>query len=78
MIMGFSFKPIIKGPVRNYISVGSVIMAILGLSFAGKMAISDAINVALLGAALSATLPPIEFFTSEKLCNYIQKYSDNR
>ena len=53
-------------------------MAILGLSFAAKMVVSDAINVALFGAALSASLPPIEFFNSEKLCNFIQKHSDNR
>jgi rfaE bifunctional protein kinase chain/domain len=73
-----TFKPIIQSPVRSYISVGSVIMAILGLSFASKILVSDAIKIALFGAALSAMLPPVEFFNSEKLRDYILKYSNNK
>ena len=62
---------ILKGPIRNFASVGSAIMAILGLSFAAKLPIMDSAKLALYGAVLSATLPPIEFFDSEKLKKYI-------
>ena len=62
---------ILKVPVRNFASVGSAIMAILGLSFAAKSPIMDSAKLALYGAALSASLPPIEFFNVEKLKKYI-------
>jgi len=70
------YKPIIKGPVRSYVSVGSVIMAILSLCYAAKIPVSDGVKIALCGAALSATLPPVEFFNFEKLKNYIQSFSE--
>ncbi len=67
----------IQEPVRNYVSVGSVIMAILSLSYASGIPVSEGVKIALFGAALSATLPPVEFFNSEKLCNYISTQIDN-
>ena len=73
-----TIKPIIQGPVRNYISAGSAIMAILGLSFASNIPVTESTKIALFGGALSASLPPVEFFTSEKLCDYIQKDSNNK
>ncbi|MFX1316553.1 MAG: bifunctional heptose 7-phosphate kinase/heptose 1-phosphate adenyltransferase [Promethearchaeota archaeon] len=63
--------PILKQPARSYVAVGSVIMATLGLSFAAKIPVLDAARLALFSAALSATLPPVEFYDSLKLCDYI-------
>ena len=65
------FQPIFKQPVRSYVAVGSVVMAILGLSYASGISILDGVKIALFAAALSATLPPVEFFKQEKLQNYI-------
>ena len=65
------FRPIIQEPVRSYVSVGSVIMAILSLTYASGIKASDGVKLALYGAALSATLPPVEFFDTEKLYNFI-------
>ena len=52
-------------------------MALLGLTFASKISVIDSIKIALYGAALSAILPPIEFFNSEKLHDYIQNHFTN-
>lgn len=70
------FRARIQEPVRSYVSVGSVIMAILSLSYASGIPITDGVKIALFGAALSATLPPVEFFNSEKLCKYISAQSN--
>ena len=70
------FRSRIQEPVRSYVSVGSVIMAILSLTYASGIPVSDGVKIALFGAALSATLPPVEFFNSEKLCNYISAQSN--
>jgi len=73
-----TIKPIFQGPVRSYVSAGSAIMAILGLSFASNIPVTDSTKIALYGAALSASLPPVEFFSSEKLCDYIQNDFNNQ
>ena len=73
-----TFKPILQGPVRSYVSAGSTIMAILGLSFASNIPVLESTKISLYGAALSATLLPVDFFTSEKLCDFIQKNSINQ
>ena len=73
-----TFKPILQGPVRSYMSAGSTIMAILGLSFASNIPVLESTKISLYGAALSATLLPVDFFTSEKLCDFIQKNSINQ
>ncbi len=70
------YKPFIQEPVRSYVSVGSVIMAILSLTYASEILVSDGVKIALLGAALSAILPPVEFFNSKKLCDYILAQSN--
>ncbi|MFX1392116.1 MAG: bifunctional heptose 7-phosphate kinase/heptose 1-phosphate adenyltransferase [Promethearchaeota archaeon] len=70
------FNPVIQEPVRSYVSVGSVIMAILSLTYASGISVLDGVKLALFGSALSATSPPVEFFSSEKLRNYILKYSN--
>ncbi|MFW9970654.1 MAG: bifunctional heptose 7-phosphate kinase/heptose 1-phosphate adenyltransferase [Candidatus Odinarchaeota archaeon] len=65
-------KPILQQPVRSYVAVGSVIMAILGLSYASNISVSKGVKIALFAAALTATLPPVEFYKPEKLQNFIQ------
>lgn len=64
-------KPILQQPVRSYVAVGSVIMAILGLSYASDISVLDGVKIALFAAALTATLPPVEFYQQEKLQDYI-------
>ncbi len=64
-------KPILHQPVRSYVAVGSVIMAILGLSYASDISVLDGVKIALFAAALTATLPPVEFYHQEKLQDYI-------
>ena len=71
-----SFKQIIHAPVRSYVSVGSVIMAILSLTYASNISVSIGAQIALYGAALSALLPPIEFFNLSQLLNYISSNSE--
>ena len=70
--------PILKQPVRSYVSVGSCIMAILGLSFAIKMPVSEAAKLALFAATLTASLPPVEFFNSEKFVKFISELLRNK
>ncbi|MFX1303246.1 MAG: bifunctional heptose 7-phosphate kinase/heptose 1-phosphate adenyltransferase [Promethearchaeota archaeon] len=65
------FSPILQQPVRSYVAVGSVIMAVLGLSFASGISVLNAVRIALFAAAFTATLPPVEFYKIEKLHNYI-------
>ena len=55
----------------SYVSVGSIIMAILSLTYASNIDVSIGAKIALYGAALSALLPPIEFFNLSQLTNYI-------
>ncbi len=64
-------QPILNQPVRSYVAVGSVIMAVLGLSYASEISVIDGTKIALYAAALTASLPPIEFYTQEKLKNFI-------
>ena len=71
-----TFPPIIQGPVRSYVAVGSVIMAILSLTYGSNIPVFDGIKIALYGAVLSAILPPVEFFDSTKLRNYIKSFSN--
>lgn len=61
-------------PVRSYVAVGSVIMAILGLSYAANFSIEKTIKLALQGGSLAAILPPVEFFNQERLIKYISSY----
>jgi D-beta-D-heptose 7-phosphate kinase/D-beta-D-heptose 1-phosphate adenosyltransferase len=65
------FNPILKERVRSYVAVGSVIMAVLGLSYAADVPILDGVKIALYSAALTASLPPVNFFNQEKLQNFI-------
>ncbi|MFX1378922.1 MAG: bifunctional heptose 7-phosphate kinase/heptose 1-phosphate adenyltransferase [Promethearchaeota archaeon] len=69
------FQPILQQPVRSYVAVGSVVMAILGLSYAAKISVLNGVKLALFAAALTATLPPVEFYNQEKLRNYILNQS---
>lgn len=72
------FKPILRQPVRSYVAVGSVIMATLGLSYASKIPVTSGARIALSAAALSATLPPVEFYNSDKLSSFIIANSKNK
>ncbi|MFW9936251.1 MAG: bifunctional heptose 7-phosphate kinase/heptose 1-phosphate adenyltransferase [Candidatus Thorarchaeota archaeon] len=71
-------KSILDKPVRGYIAVGSVIMAVLGLISASKIPLLDGVKIAMFAAALSATLPQVEFFNSKVLENYILKYEKDK
>jgi len=64
-------NPILQQPVRSYVAVGSVIMAALGLSFASGIPVLDGVKIALFAAALTSTLPPVEFYKVETLYKYI-------
>ncbi|MFX1388592.1 MAG: bifunctional heptose 7-phosphate kinase/heptose 1-phosphate adenyltransferase [Promethearchaeota archaeon] len=66
------FNPILKQPVTSYVAVGSVVMAALALSFASEIPLTEAVNIALFAAALTATLPPVNFYNVEKLYDYIE------
>ena len=46
-------------------------MAILSLAYATNIPAKDAVKIALSGAALSASLPPVEFFNSDRLRTFI-------
>ena len=72
-----TISPILKEPVRSYVAVGSVIMANLALSYASKISVSDGAKIALFGAARTASLPPVTFYNSEELMEYILSYSNN-
>ncbi len=65
------FNSILSQPVRSYVAVGSVIMAALGLSFASGSSALESVKIALFAATLTAILPPIEFYNTEKLSDYI-------
>jgi len=65
------FNPILQQPVRSYVAVGSVIMAVLGLSFASGILVNNGVNLSLFAAALTASLPPIEFYSSKKLQEFM-------
>ncbi|MFX0141799.1 MAG: bifunctional heptose 7-phosphate kinase/heptose 1-phosphate adenyltransferase [Candidatus Hodarchaeota archaeon] len=60
-------SPILDQPVKSFVAVGSVIMAALGLSFASGISVLDAVKIALSAAALTAILPPVDFYKADKL-----------
>jgi len=68
--------PIITHPARSYVAVGSVLMATLSLSFASKTKANDAVKIALYAAALSASLPPVDFYNVDRLIKYITENSE--
>ncbi|MFX0072307.1 MAG: bifunctional heptose 7-phosphate kinase/heptose 1-phosphate adenyltransferase [Candidatus Hermodarchaeota archaeon] len=70
--------PILKHPVRSFVAVGSAIMAALGLSFASGAPVVDAVKLALYAAALTASLPPVEFYDLDKLKNYILTFLEDK
>ncbi len=70
-------SPILKQPVRSYVAVGSVIMAALGLSFSSAIPLYEGAKIALFAAALTSTLPPVDFYKAEMLQNYIETIMDN-
>jgi len=70
-------SPILHQPVRSYVAVGSVIMATLGLSLASRIPLLDGTKISLYAAALTATSPPVEFYSAEKLQNYISNIMNN-
>ncbi|MFW9827329.1 MAG: bifunctional heptose 7-phosphate kinase/heptose 1-phosphate adenyltransferase [Candidatus Thorarchaeota archaeon] len=69
--------PIIQQPIRSYVAVGSVIMAVLGLAFASKTPILEAVKLSLNAAALTATRPPVDFFKTKLLNEYIKNSKNN-
>ncbi len=68
-------SPILKCSVRSYIAVGSVIMAVLGLVFASKIQPLTGAKIAMHAAALSAITPPVDFFNTERLKEFIIEHS---
>jgi fructose-1-phosphate kinase PfkB-like protein len=65
------FNPILDQPVRSFVAVGSAIMAVLGLTFAANIPVSEAINTSLYAATLSAISPPVNFFSAKELSEFI-------
>ena len=65
------FEPTLKESVRSYVAVGSVVMAVLGLSFASRLTVIESVKLALLAAAFTAVLPPVEFYDLQKFSNYL-------
>ena len=70
------FTPILHQPVRSYVAVGSVIMAVLSLSLASNTSVIDAVRLSLFAATLAAVSPPVEFYDSKKLINFLQSKLD--
>ncbi len=70
------FTPILQQPVRSYVAVGSVIMAVLSLSLASNTSVIDAVRLSLFAATLAAVSPPVEFYDSKKLINFLQSKLD--
>ena len=66
------FNPVLQGHIRSYVAVGSVIMAVLGLSFASGINVVDIVKLALYAAAFTAGLPPVDFFDLRKFSDYLQ------
>ncbi len=64
-------KPVLKTPVRSYVAVGSTVMAIFGLAYAIQLSPVESAKLASYGSALTASLPPIEFYGANKLKAYI-------
>jgi hypothetical protein len=67
-------ETILAAPVRSYVAVGSNIMAVLGLSMASKTPILETAKVAIYAAILAASLPPVDFYNSKKLIDYISNH----
>ncbi len=72
------FPSTLEIPVRSYVAVGSVLMAILALGYASGLSAIKAAQIALNGATLSAILPPVQFFSQDRLINYISKQNENK
>jgi len=72
------FNPILQERVRSYVAVGSVIMAVLGLSYAAEIPVEEGVKIALHSAALTASLPPVNFYNIEKLQNFILSKGNNK
>ncbi|MFX0104109.1 MAG: bifunctional heptose 7-phosphate kinase/heptose 1-phosphate adenyltransferase [Candidatus Hodarchaeota archaeon] len=70
-------RPILQQPIRSFVAVGSVVMAVLGLTFASGSSVLDGVKLSLFAAALTSTVPPVEFYNSEKLQNYILEIINN-
>ncbi|MEJ2252600.1 MAG: hypothetical protein P8Y97_23435 [Candidatus Lokiarchaeota archaeon] len=71
------YSSVLNNPVRSYVSVGSVIMASLGLSLATHITIQEATEISLYAATLSAILSPVEFYDTQKLINYINQINNS-
>jgi len=65
--------PVLDIPVRSYVAIGSIVMAVLGLTYAARTPVLEGSKIALYGAALEATVPPIDFLSADLLINYISK-----
>ncbi len=64
-------EPILKQPVRSYVAVSSVMMAVLGLGYASGFQVKEVAQAALYAAALTAKLPPVKFFGVKELKDFI-------
>jgi len=72
------FDPVLDEPARSFIAVGSVIMAIMGLSFAAKLDLLKSVQTALHAGVLSAINPPVKFFDMKELKEFINKRLKNK
>ncbi len=60
------YRPKLKNFIYNYISTGSAIMAVLGLSYASNIPVTVGVDLALRASALSATKSDNFFFNLEE------------
>jgi rfaE bifunctional protein kinase chain/domain len=65
-------KSILNSPVRSYVAVGSVIMAVLGLSLGAKISVQDAAKIALYAGTYSAIIPPVKYFDQNDFRNFLE------
>ena len=64
-------KPILHQPVRSFVAVGSAIMAVLSLAFSANNPVLETIYTSLYAAGLSAISPPVNFFSTKELKEFI-------
>jgi rfaE bifunctional protein kinase chain/domain len=64
-------ESILKSPVRSYVAVGSVIMAVLGLSLGANLSVESAAKLALYASTYSAIIPPVKYFNQDDFKKFL-------
>ncbi len=66
-------ESILESPVRSYVAVGSVIMAVLGLSLGANLSVEDATRLALYASTYSAVVPPVKYFNQDDFKKFLEE-----